>query len=497
MVYYISVVLIGLFVLWGLLSPTSLASTATLALDFTTSKFGWMFLIITFLVLVFMISLAFSKYGSLRLGHEDDRPEFSNITWFGMLFSAGMGIGLVFWGVAEPLDHYLYPPAGITPLTPEAANAAITFSFFHWGLHAWSIYSLVGLTIAYFRFRKGKKLLISQTLSPLIGEKIDSLQARFIDILAIIATAFGVATSLGLGAMQINGGLNNIFGLNINIVNQIIIIIIATILFLLSSATGLEKGIKILSNINVGIAVLLLLFVFLLGPTANILDIFTNNLGNYLQNIVSMSLRLTPFKDSTWVADWTLFYWAWWIAWSPFVGVFIARVSKGRTIREFIIGVLLVPSIFSYIWFAVFGGTALNLEINTNLSLLEALKVDMSSTLFVMLNSLPFGYIMSIIATALILTFFVSSADSATFVLGMFSTKGSMEPSTKVKLTWGILQALVATALLLSGGLEGLQTMSIVTALPFSIILFLMMVSFVTEIRKEKDYIVLKHPKKH
>lgn len=405
MVFYISVAIIGLFVLWGLISPNSLASTATLALAFTTDKFGWMFLIITFLVLVFMIALAFSKYGRLRLGHEDDRPEFSNVTWFGMLFSAGMGIGLVFWGVAEPLDHYIYPLSGIPKLTPEAANAAITFSFFHWGLHAWAIYSLVGLTIAYFRFRKDKKLLISQTLSPIIGGDLNSPQSKFIDILAIIATAFGVATSLGLGAMQINGGLNNLFGININIFNQIIIIIISTILFLISSTTGLEKGIKILSNINVGIAVLLLIFVFILGPTANILEIFTNNLGNYLQNIISMSLRLTPFEESNWIANWTLFYWAWWIAWSPFVGVFIARVSKGRTIREFIIGVLLVPSLFSCIWFAVFGGTALSLEINTNLALLEALKADMSSTLFVMLESLPFGYIISIIATILILTF--------------------------------------------------------------------------------------------
>lgn len=497
MVFYISVAIIGLFVLWGLISPNSLASTATLALAFTTDKFGWMFLIITFLVLVFMIALAFSKYGRLRLGHEDDRPEFSNITWFGMLFSAGMGIGLVFWGVAEPLDHYIYPLSGIPKLTPEAANAAITFSFFHWGLHAWAIYSLVGLTIAYFRFRKDKKLLISQTLSPIIGGDLNSPQSKFIDILAIIATAFGVATSLGLGAMQINGGLNNLFGININIFNQIIIIIISTILFLISSTTGLEKGIKILSNINVGIAILLLIFVFILGPTANILEVFTNNLGNYLQNIISMSLRLTPFEESNWIANWTLFYWAWWIAWSPFVGVFIARVSKGRTIREFIIGVLLVPSLFSCIWFAVFGGTALSLEINTNLALLEALKADMSSTLFVMLESLPFGYIISIIATILILTFFVSSADSATFVLGMFSAKGSMEPTNKVKLVWGILQALVAVALLLSGGLQGLQTMSIVTALPFSIILVLMMLSFIMELRKEKIYKIPKHPKKH
>lgn len=494
MVFYTSVVLIGLFVLWGLIAPTSLGNSANAALKFTTTNFGWMFLIITFLVLVFMIFLAFSKYGKLKLGKEDDKPEFNNLTWFGMLFSAGMGIGLVFWGVAEPLDHYIYPPMGIAPLTPQAANSAIVFSFFHWGLHAWAIYSLVGLTIAYFRFRKGKKLLISQTLSPLIGDNIQSAKAKTIDTLAIIATAFGVATSLGLGAMQINGGLNQLFGIEINYLNQFIIIVIATILFLLSASTGLEKGIKILSNINVGIAILLLVFVFALGPTSKILEIFTNSLGTYLQNIVSMSLRLTPFKESTWIADWTLFYWAWWIAWSPFVGVFIARVSKGRTIREFIVGVLLVPSLFSYIWFSVFGGTALNLEINTNLSLLEALKADMSSTLFITLNSLPLGFIVSVVAVLLIITFFVSSADSATFVLGMFSSNGSMHPTNKVKITWGILQSLVAASLLLSGGLEGLQTMSIVTALPFSLILALMIVSLIKELRHEKVYV---KPKKH
>ncbi|HSQ87777.1 glycine betaine uptake BCCT transporter [Romboutsia sp.] len=493
MVFYTAVILIGLFVLWGLISPTSLAQVATLALQFTTSKFGWMILIITFLVLVFMMLLAFSKYGRIKLGKEDDKPEFNNITWFGMLFSAGMGIGLVFWGVAEPLDHYIYPPAGIEALTPKAANAAITFSFFHWGLHAWAIYCLVGLTIAYFRFRKNKKLLVSETLSPIIGSNPNSAKAKCIDILAIIATSFGVATSLGLGAMQINGGLNSIFGIEVNYFNQLIIITIATILFLLSASTGLEKGIKILSNINVAIAVFLLVFVLIAGPTATIFEIFTNNLGNYLQNIVSMSLRLTPFRDSKWISDWTLFYWAWWIAWSPFVGVFIARVSKGRTIREFIIGVLLVPSLFSCIWFSVFGGTALNLEMNTGVRLLEALNTDMTSTLFITLNSLPLGGIMSIIATVLIMTFFVSSADSATFVLGMFSSKGSMTPSTKVKLIWGILQALIAVALLLSGGLEGLQTMSIVTALPFSIILVLMMISFVIELRKEIVYKPSKH----
>ncbi|KKY02544.1 MULTISPECIES: glycine betaine uptake BCCT transporter [Paraclostridium] len=488
MVYYVSVILIGLFVLWGLILPESLGSIANTALEFTTKQFGWLFLIVTFIVLVFMILLAFSKYGKLKLGKESDKPEFSNITWFGMLFSAGMGIGLVFWGVAEPLDHYVYPPMGIEPLTVEAANTSMVFSFFHWGLHAWAVYSLVGLSIAYFRFRKGKTLLVSQTLSPIIGDNSNSIRAKIIDILAIIATAFGIATSLGLGAMQINGGLNNLFGLDINYFNQLIIIAIATILFLLSASTGLEKGIKILSNINVAIAMLLLIFVFLVGPTSKILSIFTNSLGTYLQNIIYMSLRLTPFKESKWISDWTLFYWAWWIAWSPFVGVFIARVSKGRTIREFIIGVLLVPALFSFLWFSVFGGTALNLEINTSLSLINTLKTDMSSTLFVALNSLPLGFIASVIAIVLIITFFVSSADSATFVLGMFSSNGSMNPTNKVKITWGVLQSLIAVALLFTGGLKGLQTMAIITALPFSIILVMMILSLIKELKKEKLY---------
>lgn len=493
MVFYISVVLIGLFVLWGLLSPEGLAGTANMALKFTTDKFGWLFLIVTFTILIFIIWIACSKYGHLKLGSDNDKPQFKNITWFGMLFSAGMGIGLIFWGVAEPLDHYVYPPAGVVPLTANAANTAMVYSFFHWGLHAWAIYSLVGLTIAYFRFRKGKSLLISATLEPLLGEGKNSKIANVIDILAIIATAFGVATSLGLGALQINGGLNNIFGLPINNLNQIIIIGVATVLFMLSASTGLEKGIKILSNINIAIAVLLMVFVFFTGPTSKILEIFTNTLGGYFQNIIELSLNLTPFRESKWISNWTLFYWAWWIAWSPFVGVFIARISKGRTIREFVLGVLLVPAVFSFIWFSVFGGTALNLQRNTALDLTKLVETDITSTLFVTLRSLPFGVVISVVAIILIVTFFVSSADSATFVLGMFSSNGSMKPSTKVKLIWGILQSLIAIALLLSGGLSGLQTMAIVTAFPFSIILIAMIISFISELKKENIVKSVRH----
>lgn len=488
MVFYTAIIFIVIFVAWGLLSPVTLSNVANDALNFTTNKFGWMFLIITFIVLVFVIWLAFSKYGHLRLGKDDDEPQFKYISWFAMLFSAGMGIGIIFWGVAEPLDHYVYPPAGIKPLTAEAANVAMTYSFFHWGLHAWAIYSLVGLTIAYFRFRKGKKLLISETLDSIMGNRIDIKDKvkNVIDILAIIATAFGVATSLGLGALQINGGLNSIFGIPINNTVQIVIIAISTVLFLLSASTGVEKGIKILSNINIGIAIALMIIVFIIGPTATIMEIFTNTLGEYFANIVSLSLKLRPFSDSSWISGWTLFYWAWWIAWSPFVGVFIASISKGRTIKEFILGVLLVPTIFSFIWFSVFGGTALTLQIDTNMNLLDLVKNNITATLFVLLKSLPFGTIISVICILLIFTFFISSADSATFVLGMFSSNGDMKPKVSKKLLWGVLQSLIAIALLLSGGLKGLQTMAILTALPLNVVLIMMLVSLVKELKKEK-----------
>lgn len=488
MVFYTAIIFIVIFVAWGLLSPTTLSNVANDALNFTTNKFGWMFLIITFIVLIFVIWLAFSKYGHLRLGKDDDEPQFKYISWFAMLFSAGMGIGIIFWGVAEPLDHYVYPPAGIKPLTAEAANVAMTYSFFHWGLHAWAIYSLVGLTIAYFRFRKGKKLLISETLDSIMGNRIDIKDKlkNVIDILAIIATTFGVATSLGLGALQINGGLNSIFGIPINNTVQIVIIAISTVLFLLSASTGVEKGIKILSNINIGIAIALMIIVFIIGPTATIMEIFTNTLGEYFANIVSLSLKLRPFSDSSWISGWTLFYWAWWIAWSPFVGVFIASISKGRTIKEFILGVLLVPTIFSFIWFSVFGGTALTLQIDTNMNLLDLVKNNITATLFVLLKSLPFGTIISVICILLIFTFFISSADSATFVLGMFSSNGDMNPKISKKLLWGVLQSLIAIALLLSGGLKGLQTMAILTALPFNVVLIMMLVSLVKELKKEK-----------
>jgi len=485
MVFIISLFIIVLFVLWGILFPSNLADTSASLLSVTTEKFGWFYLLTAFVILLLTIYLAFSKYGSIKLGKEEDEPEYSYLSWFAMLFSAGMGIGLVFWGVAEPLQHYINPPMGLEGSTVESARIAMHYSYFHWGFHPWAIYTLIGLCLAYFNFRKGSKGLISSTFYPLLKDKVNGPIGKTIDILAIIATAFGVATSLGLGALQVNGGLHAVFDVPNTVTIQIIIIAVVTVLYLISATTGLDKGIKILSNTNIAVAFGLMLFVLFVGPTSFIFDTFTTTLGGYLQNIIQMSLRLTPFAKGTWVGNWTLFYWAWWIAWAPFVGTFIARVSRGRTIKEFILGVLLVPSLVSFIWFAVFGGTALNLELFHNAGLAQAAEQDVTSALFVTLSHLPLGTIISLLATLLIITFFITSADSATFVLGMFSTDGNLNPKNKVKITWGLLQTSIAIILLLSGGLEGLQTMAIITALPFTVILLFMCVSFIRALQQE------------
>ncbi|MFD0958954.1 glycine betaine uptake BCCT transporter [Paenibacillus chungangensis] len=485
MVFYLAMVIILLFVVWGVLMPEQLSEVANIVFQFTIHQFGWFYLMVMFGFLIFSIVLAFGKYGNIKLGDDDDDPEYSMIAWFAMLFSAGMGIGLVFWGVAEPLSHYMTPPEGIAGGTAEAARTAMRYSFFHWGLHPWAIYTIVGLTLAYHQFRKGRKSLISATFYPLIGDKVDGPIGKGIDVLTIIATAFGVATSLGLGALQINGGLSALFDVPHSAVTQLWIIIIVTVLFLTSSLLGVDRGIKILSTTNLYIAFFMLLFVFLVGPTAFLLDTLTNTLGSYVQNLVQMSLRLSPFSQDTWIGNWTLFYWAWWIAWAPFVGTFIARVSKGRTIKEFILGVLIVPTLLSFVWFSIFGGMGLHLERDTGIAIAQAAQEDVTSALFITLDQLPFGAISSIFAILLIVIFFITSADSATFVLGMLSKGGDPNPGAVPKLVWGVLQSTVAIVLLISGGLAGLQTASIVAALPFAIIIVGMCVALLKSLREE------------
>ncbi|GBF76764.1 hypothetical protein PA598K_05251 [Paenibacillus sp. 598K] len=485
-VFYLSIFIVVAVVVWGFLFPDHLADAAQEAYAYVTSTFGWFYLTATFLFLLFAIFLIFSPASRIKLGRDHDEPRYPFFTWLAMLFSAGMGIGLVFYGVAEPIYHYIDPPEGLTGETPAAARAALRYSFFHWGLQPWAIYTVIALAIAYTQFRKGGTGLISATFRPLLGHRVDGLLGKGIDTLAAVATAFGVATSLGLGTLQINGGLDYVFGIPNTTTVNLIIIVIVTALFLLSAISGLDRGIRYLSNLNLSIAGLLALFVLITGPTLFIMDALTTTVGSYLNNLVTMSFLMTPFSQGTFVGDWTIFYWAWWIAWAPFVGSFIARVSKGRTIREFVVGVLLVPTVLSMFWFSVFGGTALHMEIFEGLPIAEAVSSDMTSALFVTLEQLPWGMIISIVAILLITMFFVTSADSATFVLGMLTSQGTENPRTGIKIIWGILMSGIAGALLFTEtGLGGLQTASLVIALPFTIILLLMMYSLYKALKRE------------
>ncbi|GHG11627.1 BCCT family transporter [Deinococcus piscis] len=477
MVFRTALIIIALFLAWGLTSPAGLEAASSAALASITTNFGWFYLLSGLAFLVFCLYLAFSRFGQIPLGQDGEEPEFSTSSWFAMLFSAGMGIGLVFWGAAEPMSHFTAPPERLEPGSVEAARAAMRYSFFHWGLHPWAIYSVVALSIAYFSFRKGEKTLVSRTFRPLLGKAVEGPAGMAIDLLAIFATVFGVATSLGLGALQINSGLNSVFGLPIGTPAQLGIIAAVTVLFMISASTALDKGIQLLSNLNLGLAGLLLLLTFIFGPSVFLLDTFTTTVGSYIQNLIGMSTRLTPFSGDSWVGGWTIFYWAWWIAWAPFVGLFIARISRGRTIKEFILGVLLVPALVSFLWFSVFGGSALYTELFGVGGLAAVTAEDTSKTLFALFDTLPLGSILSMVATALIASFFVTSADSATFVLGMQSRDGNENPDTRTKLIWGAIQSLIAVALLVSGGLSGLQSATIVAALPFSIIMLGMCIS--------------------
>lgn len=476
--------IILLVVIWGVTAPASLGEVFNQLLGTISTNFGWLYLWVVLGLVSVAALLVFSRYGDLKLGTEDDEPEFSLVSWFAMLFAAGMGIGLVFWGVAEPLSHFGAPPPGIAPQTPEAANAAMRYSFFHWGLHPWAAYSIVALAIAFFSFRRGNPALVSAATDALPWSWAPKL-SMLVNVLAIIATAFGVAASLGIGALQINGGLNAVFGVPVSAGVQVAIIVVTTFLFLTSAVTGVSRGIKWLSNTNLCLAVVLMLAVFLLGPTVAIIDTFTTTLGAYASEFVRMSLRTTPFRDSGWVGGWTVFYWAWWLAWSPFVGLFIARVSRGRTIREFILGTVFAPTLASFLWFSVFGGTALHMQIWEAVPLADAVKADVATALFVMFEAMPMGMLMSIVATVLVLVFFVTSGDSATLVLGIMSTGGREDPKAYVKIIWGLLIAGIAISLLLAGGVQAVQTATIVFALPFAVVIILMVYSLWRAIRIE------------
>ncbi|MFJ6414065.1 BCCT family transporter [Terribacillus saccharophilus] len=494
-VFWWGIGIVVAFLIWGSIPESILpngntANVTNIIQSFLIDQFGWFYLIAATIFLGFAFFLMFSKYGKIRLGKPGDRPEYSYISWFAMLFSAGMGIGLVFWGASEPLNHFNNPPTIVEDAqTAEAGTTALSYSFFHWGLHPWAIYAILALAIAYFTFRKDSNGgVISAILEPIFGKRIFGPLGKTIDIIAVFATIFGVATSLGLGAIQISGGLSYLFdGIEPTFTLELIIIAVVTVLFITSALSGLDRGIKILSNANIVIAILLMLAVLILGPTNFIFSSFTTSLGQYVQNLPEWSLRLTPYDgNNAWIGDWTLFYWAWWIAWAPFVATFIARVSRGRTIREFVTGVLLVPTIFGTMWFAVFGATGIHMEYFEGIDLMSDItSLGEEVGLFAMLSHLPGGLIISLIALVLIGTFFITSADSATFVLGMQTTNGDINPSKSVRLTWGLIQSATAAILLWVGGLGALQTASIIAAFPFAIILVLVVISLIITLKKE------------
>ncbi len=464
-----------------------LAKGSRLIQAFLLDTFGWFYLTSVAGFLICAVYLIFSRFGHIRLGRDEDRPEYRLITWFAMLFCAGMGIGLVFWGVAEPTLHYHDPPQG-PGQTAESARQALRYAFFHWGFHPWAIYTMVGLALAYLQFRKRTAGLISESCRPLLGKWVEGPAGTAIDTMAVFATVFGVATSLGFGAMQISGGLSYLLGTPNSVGTHLILIAVVTVLFMISAQTGLQRGIKYLSNINIVLALSLLGFLFIIGPTKFLMSVYLSTLGNYLSELPRMSLQLAPFGDQQWIRDWTLFYWAWWIAWAPFVGTFIARISKGRTVREFVLGVLLVPTLFCALWFSVFGGTAISLEMNGDVSIKHIIDTEgmgKEAALFSLLDQYPLGALMSTLAIFLIAIFFITSADSATFVLGTFTTHGQLNPPNPIKFVWGVVQSSAAAVLLLSGGLKALQTAAIIVAFPFAMVMIVMVVALFRSFQQE------------
>ncbi|PKK39478.1 Glycine betaine transporter OpuD [Clostridiaceae bacterium JG1575] len=485
-VYRISLVIVLLIAGVGLVFQKQFAEAMAFLLEFLQVQFGWLYLLSMLIFVLAAVLLAFSRYGSIRLGPDDSTPEYSTKSWFAMLFGAGMGIGLVFWGVAEPISHIVSPIEGIAPGSTEAASFALRASFKHWGFHPWACYTILGLALGYFQYRKGYPGLISSIFTPLIGEKrVRGPLGKIIDILAVFATVAGVATSLGLGTMQINSGLHYVFGIPNNQWVQILIIAVITAIFIGTAVAGIEKGIAKLGDVNLFLAVLLLVLAFLIGPKLLSLNALSEGLGGYLNHFFEDSLHLNLLGNNSWVNGWTVFYWAWWIAWAPFVGSFIARISKGRTLKEFILGVTVAPALTSFIWFAIFGSMSIDMIGKMGVEGMKTLAKTPELAPFKVFSYYPLGFVLSLITLFLLITFFVTSANSATFVLGMFTQGGDLNPSNGKKIIWGLIQSALATVLLLAGGLLPLQTASVVAAFPFIFIMLFSIMSLMKALKEE------------
>ncbi|HMM06352.1 MAG TPA: BCCT family transporter [Clostridiales bacterium] len=475
-----------LFLIWTVVAPDQAGAVFSKILSVFSTNFGWLYLLIVSFFIVFLIALAFSKFGKLILGKDGDQPDYTRASWFAMLFAAGMGIGLVFWSVAEPMSHYISPPYG-EGSTAESASLAMRYTFTHWGIHPWACYGIIGLPLAYFQFRKDRPALLSSCVEPLIGEKrAAGTIGSIINVLAVFATVFGVATSLGLGAMQINSGLHYVLGIPYS--NPVVfgIIAVTTALFVTSAVSGIDKGIRMLSNINIVIMAILLLFVFFAGSTLFVTNFFVDSLGQYFSHLIAASFWTDPFGESNgWLNGWTIFYWAWWISWGPFVGGFIARISKGRTIREFVIGTLACPALVCFIFMAIMGGNAIHFDLNGVGSIADSMQNNLSYALFSLLDLFPLAKLTSFVAIMLIVIFFVTSADSSTFVCSMMTAKGVQNPPASLKVFWGAIEGAVAAVLLYVGGLTALQSAAIIAAFPLMFICLAIAAALVKALRQE------------
>lgn len=486
-VFLISLIIAIAVIIFGYICHDVLADISGMVMGWVSNNFGWLYVASVFGFIMFLALIAFSKWGNIKLGKDDDVPEYSNFNWFAMLFCGATGIGLVFWSIAEPLSHYVSPPGSITPGTVEAAEFSIRTCFLHWGITQFACFAIVGLALAYFQFRKGKSSQISNLLEPLVGEKLTKgWFGKAVDIFSVVVTFAGVATSLGLGVSQICGGLNYLADVPNTNTTRFVLIVVITCVFLASAISGVNKGIKFLSSVNTWIAITLLVLAFIVGPSISSLNTLVNSTGQHIQNFFADVTMISAFGDNTWIMDWRVFYYAWFIAWCPFVGMFIARISKGRTIREFIIGAVIAPTIFTILWLSVFGTIALDTSGNWSLTELANMVASPETAVFIVFEKYPLSRVLSVLVIALLSIFFVTSADSATYSLSIMTSDGDLEPGKNKKIVWGIVIAAIAYLLLSVGSLKPLQTISIAASLPFLFIMIAMCPAMVKELRKEK-----------
>ncbi len=493
-VFWPSVILITILIVGTILAGDAAEEVFNAARVGITGWASWLFVAGVNIFIVFCLYFAFSRFGSIRLGGNEAKPEFSNMAWFAMLFSAGMGIGLMFFAVAEPMWHLLYPPHAEAG-SVESVRDAMGVTFLHWGLHPWAIYGVVGLALAFFAFNRKLPLSFRSVFYPLLGDRINGWMGDVIDILAVLATLFGLATSLGIGAQQAGAGMEFVFGFENTTNLQVIIIAVVTLVAVGSVVLGIHKGVKVLSKFNIQLAGLFLFFILVFGPTLFILGTFVQSTGHYLQNFAEYAFWTETFSEGSFMTDWTVFYWAWWISWSPYVGMFIARISRGRTVKEFILGVLIVPTVVTFLWMSGFGGSALFLETEGLASIAEAVEADQTTSLFVLLNEFPFGIVTSFLAVILVLSFFVTSSDSGSLVIDGLTSGGKIDSPVGQRVFWASTEGLVAAVLLIGGGLGALQAGAISTGFPFVIILLIMCYSlqrglsreYKDNLMKEKD----------